>query len=88
MTDQDAQYRVSYIERINNSIFDLVYYGKFSFEDCENMTSVELKWFHKKLVETKDAENKAKEDAMKQAAEARKAAKNSVQSHKARRKRR
>lgn len=38
------------------------------------MTSAELKWFHKKLLETKDAENKAHEDAVRSAKNAAKSA--------------
>lgn len=73
-TNEDAIYRVRSIEDINKRIFHLVYYGHFSFEDCENMTSVELKWFYNELRMTKEAEQKAHEDAIKSANEARKAA--------------
>ena len=75
-TDEDAQYRVNHIDQINQQIFELVYYGRFSFQDCEEMTSIELKWFHTKLIEVKNAENKAKQDAIDSAKRAREAAKN------------
>lgn len=81
-TDEDAQYRLNTIERINTQIFNLVYYGKFSYTDCENMTSVELRWYHTKLLETKEAENKQREDAMKSAKQAREVVKQNNQSRK------
>ena len=64
MSDEDAQYRISQIESINNMIFELVYYGHFNYLDCENMTSVELKYFHKKLLEIKNAEKEAHKKAL------------------------
>lgn len=64
-TNVGTEYRIAKIEGINSQIFDLVYYGKFTFSDCERMTSVELKWFHSKLVKVKSDENKAREDALK-----------------------
>lgn len=70
-TDEDAFNRMNHLDSINNQIFDLVYYGKFSFEDCESMTSLELKWFHNKLVEVKTSEIEAKEKAIKSAQQAR-----------------
>lgn len=64
-TEDDASYRIEVLEKINTKIFSLVYYGRFSYEGCESMTSAELNWFYTKLLETKDAENKAREDAIK-----------------------
>lgn len=73
-TDEDAEFRLRFIENINTQIFYLVYHGHFNYRDCESMTSVELRWFYHKLLEQKEAENKAQEEALQAAKEARQAA--------------
>ena len=64
MTDEDAEFRINQVETINNMIFELVYYGHFNCTDCENMTLLELRWFHKKLLEVKNSENEAHKKAL------------------------
>ena len=70
-TNNDAVFRIRYIEDINRRIFQLVYLSNFTFQDCESMTSLELKWFYSELRRTKDAEREAQEEAMRKAKEAR-----------------
>lgn len=63
-SDSGAAYRLSKLEEIKIKIFDLVYYGHFGYSELGSMTSMELNWYHSHLIETKDKENKAKEQAM------------------------
>lgn len=63
----------------------LIYYGHFTYSDCENMSTLEFKWFYNELVKIKEAENKAKEEALKSAQAARDAAKQSRESSRGRR---
>lgn len=50
-TEEGVAYRVRVLNDINTQILFMVYYGHFSFGDCENMTSQELKWFYEGLLE-------------------------------------
>lgn len=45
------------LNEINTQILYMVYYGHFSFSDCESMTSQELRWFYEGLLEIQRKES-------------------------------
>lgn len=58
-TQEGVAYRVRVLNDINTQILFMVYYGHFSFSDCENMTSQELKWFYEGLLEIQRKESES-----------------------------
>ena len=58
-TEGGAEYRIANIHMLNQKILFLVYYGHFSYMDCEGMTSQELNWFYEGLLEIKKEEAEA-----------------------------
>lgn len=63
------------MEQIREKQFDLIYYGKFTWEATSQMTYSELNWYYSKLLATKKEEQEAHEKAAKEAEAARKQAK-------------
>lgn len=49
--------------------FQLAYFGKISYESTENMSNLERRTMYKILVDQKEAEKKAHDEAMKKAKE-------------------
>lgn len=66
-TKEGVQYLVAQLNSIRSKQFDLVYYGKFSYDDTREMTLTELDWFYNKLLETKKSEKEAHDKAVEEA---------------------
>lgn len=58
-TEEGIAYRVQVLNDLNTQILFMVYYGHFSYSDCESMTHQEFKWFYEGLLEIqrKEAES-------------------------------
>jgi len=56
-----------YSQGVYEEFFNLKYYGGWSFFEVYNLPTVLRRWFLKRLVEQKEKEQKAHEDAMKKA---------------------